>query len=213
MGYCHSRMRDSKYNLGSIKCYREFDRSLKGFFMANERLDQLPTTTAAQLSDLCYAVQGFTSPTNLGTSVQETWQQVLSLITAGSNISVAFNAGSLVISATGLPGIGWTHVTTTSVTLAANNGYVLDNAGLVTALLPATAAFGSVIYIQGFGGGGWSIAQNTGQSIHVGAVASSTGTGGSISSTNQYDSLTLLCVVADTTFTVLGAPQGNITIV
>lgn len=181
--------------------------------MANERLDQLPTTTAAQLSDLCYAVQGFVNPSTLGTSVQETWQQVLSLISGGSNISVAFSGGKLVISATGLPGIGWSHVTTTSATLAANSGYVADNVGLVSLLLPTTAAFGSVIYVQGLGGGGWKITQNSSQSIIVGSVVSTTGTGGSVASTNQYDSIALVCVNANTMFASLGGPQGNLTIV
>lgn len=47
--------------------------------MADERIDELPVVISAQLTDLVYAVQGYTSPSSLGTSVQQTWQQVFNL--------------------------------------------------------------------------------------------------------------------------------------
>lgn len=254
--------------------------------MATEEMfTSLPTVSTAMMTDIICAVQGYTSPTNLGLSVQETLQQVYNLfqsniilvnagnpngvvagttfqfcwdttnkllwvctttgtsgtavwtpsfgnltngqiivgatsgvpapatLTAGTNISIANAANSITISATGLAGIGWNHITGTSQTMVADAGYVADNVGLVTLTLPTTAAFGTFIYIQGLGSGGWTVAQNTGQQIHVGSVATTSGAGGSLSSTNQYDSLTLLCVAANTTWTVLGGAQGNITIV
>jgi hypothetical protein len=177
--------------------------------MANEMITQLPTVTSSSLSDILYAVQGYNPPSSNGTSVQETVQQILSLITAGSNISVAFSGGNLVISATGLPGIGWNVITGTSASMAVNSGYIANNAGLVSLLLPATASVGSIIYVQGLGAGGWRVTQNASQTIHVGNVASTTGTGGSVSSGNQYDSMTLLCAVANTTWTVLGGAQSS----
>lgn len=176
--------------------------------MANEMITELPTTGAATLSDIIYAVQGYVSPSSLGTSVQETIQQVLSLITAGSNISVSFNGGNLVIAATGLAGIGWTHVTGTSASMAVNTGYIADNGSQVALLLPATAALGSIIYVQGLGAGGWKVTQNASQTIHIGSVASTVGTGGSVASSNQYDSITLLCVVANSTWCALNGPQS-----
>lgn len=181
--------------------------------MSNEMITQLPTVTNSSLTDILYAVQGYTSPSSPGTSVQETVQQLFSLITAGSNISTNFVAGNLVISATGVAGIGWNHITGTSANMSANAGYVADNSGLVTLTLPSTAAFGSIIYVQGFGAGGWAVAQNIGQQIIVGKTSSTSGNTGSIASTNQYDSITLLCVNANLGFVALGAPQGNITIV
>jgi hypothetical protein len=181
--------------------------------MSNEMVTQLPTVANSSLSDILYAVQGYVSPSSPGTSVQETIQQVLSLITAGSNISVAFTGGNLQISATGVAGIGWNHITGTSTNMTANAGYVPDNVGLVTLTMPTVAALGSIIYVAGLGGGGWTVAQNASQTIHLGSSATTTGTGGSLSSTNQYDSLTLVCIVANTTFSVLGGSQGNITIV
>lgn len=134
-------------------------------------------------------------------------------IAAGPNISVANGAGTITISGTGSPAISWTNVTGTSQAMVADGGYVANNAGLVTLTLPATAAFGTILYIQGFGAGGWTIAQNAGQQVFIGSLGTTIGVGGSASSTNQYDSVTLLCVTADTTWTSLGGPQGNITIV
>lgn len=180
--------------------------------MANERITDLPQASSANLTDILYAVQGFVSPSNPGTSVQETVMQLLTLITAGTNISVSFVGGNLVISGTGTAGIGWNHITTTSATMSAEAGYVADNSGLVTLTLPTVAAFGSIIYVQGFGAGGWKVAQNAGQQIIIGSSSSTVGATGFIASTNQYDSLTLLCAVADTTFVALSGVQGIITV-
>lgn len=129
-------------------------------------------------------------------------------LTAGANISITNGAGTITIATTALPGVSWTNVTGTSQTMVADGGYVANNAGLVTLTLPATAAFGTFLYIQGTGAGGWTIAQNAGQSIHIGNVASTVGAGGSVASSNQFDSLILLCTVANTTWCAMGAPQS-----
>lgn len=130
-------------------------------------------------------------------------------LTAGTNISIANAAGTITVSATGLAGIGWVVVTGTSQAMTADTGYIANNAGLVTLTLPSTAAVGTIIYVQGLGSGGWSVAQNVGQNIQIGSISSTVGVGGSVSSTNQWDSVTLLCVTANTTWTALGAPQSS----
>lgn len=106
----------------------------------------------------------------------------------------------------------WVDVTGTSQTMAANTGYLADNAGLVTLTLPSSAVQFSVIRIAGYGSGGWKIAQNTGQNIKIGNQTTTTGTAGSLASTNQYDQLELLCVVANTTWVAMSG-WGNITVV
>jgi hypothetical protein len=133
-------------------------------------------------------------------------------LTAGPGISIANAAGSITVSGTG-SGIGWTEVTGATQAMSADNGYVASNAGLVTLTLPTTAAFGTVINVVGKGAGGWKIAQNAGQNIQLGFTSSTVGATGYIASTNQYDSIELLCTTANTTWTVLGGPQGNITVV
>jgi len=111
-----------------------------------------------------------------------------------------------------ITGSSWVDQTSTTVTMVVNTNYVADNASLVTLTLPATAALGSTFIVIGKGAGGWTIAQATGQTIHVGSTATTAGVGGSVSSSNQYDCITLVCVTANTTF-VAYALQGNLTIV
>lgn len=134
-------------------------------------------------------------------------------LSPGANISISNAPGSIIISGTASPGIGWTEITASSATMVADNGYVANNAGLVILTLPTTAAFGTILYIIGKGAGGFLIAQNANQQIHVGNTASTLGNGGSIASTNQFDSIVLICTVANLIWTTLGGPQGNFTIV
>jgi len=133
-------------------------------------------------------------------------------LTAGPGISIANSAGGVTISGTA-SGIGWTDVTGTSQAMVADNGYTSNNAGLVTLTLPATAAYGTGLAVVGKGAGGFTIAQNALQNIQVGSSSSTVGVGGSVSSTNRFDSINLVCTTANTTWTVLGAVQGNLTIV
>ena len=104
-----------------------------------------------------------------------------------------------------------TVVSGTSQTAAVNNSYIANNASLVTITLPPTAAVGGVVNVGGLGAGGWLIAQNSGQIIHFGNMATTSGTGGSVASQNQYDNITVQCVVANATW-VVQASQGNMTV-
>lgn len=106
----------------------------------------------------------------------------------------------------------WVDVTGTSQTIVPNTGYIADNASLVTLTLPTTAAQGTIFRIAGNGAGGWSLAQNASQTVKFGNVATTTGTGGSLASTDPGDALECLCVVANTTWRVLSA-VGNLTVV
>jgi len=135
----------------------------------------------------------------------------LATLTAGTGISITNGAGSITIAGIG-GGLTWNDVTGTSASMAVNNGYLSDNAGLVTLTLPTTVPQFSVIAVAGQGAGGWKIAQNASQLIHFGSSVTTTGTGGSLASTNAFDAIHLLCSVANTTFVVLNS-IGNITVV
>lgn len=138
---------------------------------------------------------------------------VKSTLTAGSGISVVNGAGSITISANGLPGTNVVNVTATSASMLPNNGYVTNNVAQVDLSLPMTAPFGSMIYVSGFGAGGWKISQSTpNQQIFVGSSGTTLGLTGFVESTNQYDSIVLMNVVADNVWTSLGSPQGTLTI-
>lgn len=149
--------------------------------------------------------------TQAGNASTTVWSKSITL-TAGTGITIVQSGNTINISTNG-SGVGWVDVTGTSATMASNNGYVADNAGLVTLALPATSSFGDIIYIVGKGAGGFTISQAAGQSIHIGNGVSTVGVGGSVSSSNQYDSLQLVCTVANTTWTTVGGVQGNLTIV
>jgi len=136
------------------------------------------------------------------------WANITS---SSSTITVTSGANTINLEVAN-PVIAWTDVTGTSQSAAVNAGYTTNNAGLVTVTLPSTAAYGSVVYVVGKGAGGWKVAQNAGQTIHFLGTNSTAGTGGSLASTTQYDSIELLCTVANTDWTAIDS-MGNITIV
>ena len=136
-------------------------------------------------------------------------------LTAGSGVSITPATGSITIALASPNGGGfaWTNVTGTSQAIVAGNAYAANNASLVTLTLPATSAFGDSFCVSGSGAGGWKIAQNAGQQINFGNTATTAGAGGSLQSTNQYDSATLVCIVSGAS-SVWAARSGfgNITV-
>jgi hypothetical protein len=93
--------------------------------------------------------------------------------------------------------------------MSTNNAYGANNAAQVVFTLPSTFAVGDEMIIMGLGAGGWKIAQNASQLIHMSGQVTTTGTGGSLSSGTQYDTVHLKALVANTTLTVIGA-QGTL---
>jgi len=134
-------------------------------------------------------------------------------IAGGTNVTTSATGSTVTINASGGGGgISWSEVTGTTQAMAVDNAYILNNASLVTATLPDTAALGSVVRVVGKGAGGWKIAQNASESIIWDEDSSTTvGTGGSLDSTDDYDAVELVCTVADTTWTVISS-KGNISI-
>jgi len=100
------------------------------------------------------------------------------------------------------------NTTGTSQTMAVNEGYVSNNAGLVTFTPPATCAIGTIFAVAGAGAGGWTInlATNS-QTLNVGSSPATT----AVASTNQFDSIKFVCITANTTFTMLDS-VGNLTV-
>lgn len=129
------------------------------------------------------------------------------LASNGSSTAPSFQSMS------SLGGFTWNNTTGSTQTMAVNNGYVSnDGATLVTFTLPATAAVLQRVSIQGAGSGLWTIAQNAGQTIHSNYVSTTTGVTGTVSSTNQYDSIDLICITANTDFAVRSI-GGNVNFV
>lgn len=108
--------------------------------------------------------------------------------------------------ATVISSLLWNSQTTATVTAVVNNAYVITDASAVTVTLPVTAALGSCVAIAGKGAGGWVLAPGSGQTIQFGNVTAST----SINSSNLYDCIEVVCIVANTTWavrSVIGNPS------
>ncbi len=126
----------------------------------------------------------------------------ISITGSGSNISFSVMGG----------GIAWIEILGTSQAMAVNTGYVANNGALITATLPATAAFGSVFELVGKGAGGWKIAQNASQTIFYGNQSTTPGAGGSLSSGHFRDAIRLVCTKADEEFTVLSSIGNQVVV-
>ncbi len=128
-------------------------------------------------------------------------------LTAGTGITISNGAGTITISGAG-SGYSWTEVTGTSQSMAVNNGYIANNAGLVTLTLPASSVIGDTVIAQGKGTGLFKIVTNGGQTIRFGNTSSTTG----IQALSQWNSVELLCITATTEWAVLTGTQGNFTL-
>lgn len=168
-----------------------------------------PSITASRATfDIGRATDAIILPS--GTTAQEPSSPVAGMIrynTSTPGIEAYYNTAWNTLG-TG-SSFAWNEITTTTVTFAVNNGYIMNNASRVTGTLPATAAQGSIIEVAGKGAGGWKIGQNAGQTIHFDGNNTTTGTGGSLSSQATFDSVRLLCITANTDFSVISS-IGNI---
>lgn len=135
----------------------------------------------------------------------------LSIVGSGT-VSTSATGSTVTITGSGGGGFMWSEVTGTSQALVKDNGYIANNAGLVTFTLPATAALGDTFKIVGKGAGLFKVAQNAGQSIRISTSTTSTGVGGSITSTDDADSIEIVCTTANTGF-IVSAMIGNYTVV
>lgn len=144
----------------------------------------------------------------IGGGAAATWANLTS---TGGSVSITNGANSINLETVGTA-IIWNEIIAVSQGMSVNNGYIANNAGLVTLTLPVTSSVGDIIGIVGQGAGGWTVAQNAGQTIHFISSDTTTGIGGSLSSTVRYDCIELICTVADTDW-VVRSSVGNITIV
>ena len=136
----------------------------------------------------------------------------LATLTQSTGITITNGAGSITIASSGTPQ-AIVDQNTNTVNMNPNTIYIIDNGStLVTLTLNATVSLGSTFEIVGFSSGGWTIAQNSGQTIHFNSTSSTTGATGSLASTVQYNSVKIRCSKANTDFTVVTS-EGNLTIV
>ena len=122
-----------------------------------------------------------------------------------ANFTVAAGAVSL----TGIYAFSWIPVVGVAQLIVPNTGYYTTNGALTAFTLPAVAAAGSIIKVQGASAGGWTITQGAGQQVvFTGGVATSAGAGVRIASTGTRDGIEILCIAANTTWQALNI-KGN----
>ena len=132
-------------------------------------------------------------------------------LTAGTGVNITNGPGSITINSSG-GGLTWTVVTGTTQAAAVNNGYIANNAGLLTITLPAVSAVGDTIAVTGINNAtGWKIAQNAGNQIFFGVDSTTSGAGGFLASADTRDTVTLVCMTANATWNVVSS-IGNITV-
>lgn len=120
-------------------------------------------------------------------------------LTAGSGIKITNAAASITIAST-TGGLSWSTVSGTSQSITVNSGYIVGNASLTTFTLPSSFAIGDTVIIKGLGAAGWILTAFSGTTIQFGSVATSSG--GSLQSNNQYDTVKITGLVANTTWSV-----------
>lgn len=120
--------------------------------------------------------------------------------------SVNFGTGGTVSYAT-TGGVVWNNVTGVSQAAVINNAYVMSDAVQSTLTLPTTFPIGAVVGIACAGAGGAIMAAGAGTTIKLGNQTTSSG--GSLTSSAQYDSWWVVAIVANTTWMVLGGAQSS----
>lgn len=128
-------------------------------------------------------------------------------LTAGTGISIISSSGAITISATG--GIVASTIAGTTQAAVVNSFYVVGNAALTTITLPTTFAVGDVIVVKGFGAAGWVLQANAGDTIKYGQQTTSSG--GTLTSANNFDTVHISGIVADTTWSVDYAQTSGLT--
>lgn len=137
----------------------------------------------------------------------------------GSNIIFVVGSGAITVS--GNPGTNtltiqdtgpaWNRISA-SQTLAVSNGYFCVGGGALSLALPATSNVGDVIEVSLVGSTSWTITQGAGQQILMGNTQTMAGVGGSLASTQQGDSLRMVCMTTNLTWVVVSS-MGNPTVV
>jgi hypothetical protein len=135
-------------------------------------------------------------------------------VPSGNNLNV-FGAGGISTTGAGdtitiTGGVAWNVITVVGPTsMSCNNGYIANSASRVQLTLPLTAAVGCIIRVVGLNTGGWQINQNASQNIRIVDSVSTTGVGGMVQSSEANAALTIVCVVANTSWIALSS-AGNL---
>lgn len=148
---------------------------------------------------------------NSGGAVSPTGNNVNIVGSGGTTVVGNPGTSTLTISVSGM-GMTWNTISA-SQTLVKNNGYIcISPGGALALLLPPVSALGDTIEITLDGATSFSLTQGAGQSVRYGNQATTAGVGGSLTTTQQGDTIRLVCQTANLKWNVLSS-LGNLTVV
>lgn len=128
------------------------------------------------------------------------------------NTTIQIN-GSNQLTAVTSSGLSWS-VIGTSQSLAAGRGYFCTTGGALLLALPAVSAVGDTIEVALDGSTSWSITQpNAASQVRFGTLQTTLGTSGTLTSTQQGDTLRVVCETVNARWVVTPGSVGNITVV
>lgn len=131
-------------------------------------------------------------------------------ITSGVHLQVSSSGTDVTITASARLNPNLITSSASAVQMQYENSYIINTSALTTLILPTSAAAGTLLKIVGIGTGNWIITQNAGQYIRISSSSvSTTGTGGSVQSAAATDSITLVCMIANTAWIALTAPNSS----
>lgn len=126
-------------------------------------------------------------------------------VTVSNQELVTINSVTGQLGVTSVSGTTWQTVTG-ATNLVTQNGYFVNGSSQVVLTLPVTANVGDTFYITTIPSavGGWLIAQNAGQNMVIGqgALASTVGVTGSVSTATNFGQIMFVCNIANTQFVV-----------
>ena len=145
---------------------------------------------------------------NSGGAVGADSNNNINIVGSGS-VDVVGNpsTNTLTISVTGVP-LSVAVAASSTQACAVNTVYYVTAASGCVLTLPATAAAGSIVGVVGNGAGGWTLEPNTGQTIKVLTASAST----SVASGEQYDCISVMCTVANTTWVMMNCVTTGFTV-
>ena len=154
-----------------------------------------------------------------GNTVTSEIQYASSNVSSDSTLAgvASFDVGHFTVDSVGFVslrngGLSWFNISSNQTLVVGDGYFCVSPGGTLSLALPATASVGDTIAVCLDGATGFTITQSAMQQILIGASASTAGVGGSISSTAQGDTVTLVCRTANLIWRVISS-MGNPTIV